>query len=93
LFLGESPLIRNNIKLGKIRLEGIPPAGRGQPQIKVEFSVDASCAIIARASLQGAQVFAEETFQPPDELSEEFIAKALADAESSRAADEAELLA
>ena len=92
LFLGERPLIGNNIKLGELRLTGIPRASRGQPQVKVEFSVDVTCAITARASLQGTQLFAEETFELPNELTEEFIAKALEDAESSRAADEAELL-
>src|SRR5208282_3121329 len=51
LFIGESALARNNIALGKMRLEGIPPSGRGQPQVRIEFSVDATWAVTARASL------------------------------------------
>jgi hypothetical protein len=92
LCMGESPLFKNNIQLGKFHLEGIPAANRGQPQINVEFSVDKTCSVRARASLQGANLSAEQAFHPPQGLSDEFIAKALADAESSRATDEAELL-
>lgn len=88
LCMGERPLARNNIQLGRFHLEGIPPASRGQPQIKVEFSVGTTCSVIARASVQGAGLSGEKTFDPPQDLSEEFVAKALADAESSREADE-----
>lgn len=92
LFIGESALVRNNIALGKMRLDGIPPSGRGQPQVQNEISVDATCAVTARVSLLGSQLSAEKTFEVPEELSDGFIAKVLADAEANRAADEAELL-
>jgi hypothetical protein len=91
LLLGESPLARNCIRVGELKLEGIPPTDRGQPQVKVEFDVSATCAVTARASIGGSQLAAEKTFQPPEELSDGFIAQVLADADSSRAADEAEL--
>jgi hypothetical protein len=92
LFIGESALVRSNVALGKLRLEGIPPSGRGLPQIKIEFSVDAACAVTARASLTGSNLSAEKTFEPPEELSPSFIAKMLASAELHRALDEADLL-
>jgi molecular chaperone DnaK len=38
---GERPLARDNRVLGRFRLEGIPPAPRGVPQIEVTFEVDA----------------------------------------------------
>jgi len=91
LFLGESPLVRNNVSVGKLKLKGIPPAPRGQPQVKIEFDVSATCAVNVRAGLQGSQLAAEETFDPPENLSDSFIAQALAAAASSRAADEIEL--
>ncbi|HXM63625.1 MAG TPA: Hsp70 family protein [Terriglobales bacterium] len=91
LFLGESPLAQNNIKLGKLRLEGIPALPRGFAKIKVEFAVDTSCTVTARANVEGMQQSAQEIFAPPIELSESFIAEMLAKAESSRPADEAEL--
>jgi molecular chaperone DnaK len=39
---GERPLARDNRVLGNFRLEGIPPAPRGVPQIEVIFEVDAN---------------------------------------------------
>lgn len=38
---GERPMARDNISLGRFRLEGIPPAPRGVPQIEVTFDIDA----------------------------------------------------
>ena len=37
---GERPLARDNRTLGRFRLEGIPPAPRGIPQIEVTFDID-----------------------------------------------------
>ncbi len=39
---GERPLAKDNKTLGKFRLEGIPPAPRGVPQIEVCFDIDAN---------------------------------------------------
>jgi len=39
---GERPLARDNRTLGRFRLEGIPPAPRGMPQIEVTFDIDAN---------------------------------------------------
>jgi molecular chaperone DnaK len=39
---GERPLARDNRTLGRFRLEGIPPAPRGVPQIEVAFDLDAN---------------------------------------------------
>jgi molecular chaperone DnaK len=39
---GERPLARDNRTLGRFRLEGIPPAPRGTPQIEVTFDIDAN---------------------------------------------------
>lgn len=91
LFLGESALTRNNVALGEMTLEGIPPSGRGQCEVKIEVSVDASCAITARASLTGSSLAVEKNFGSPEELSDSLIAKVIANAESNRAIDEVEL--
>jgi molecular chaperone DnaK len=37
---GERPLAKDNRTLGRFRLEGIPPAPRGVPQIEVAFDID-----------------------------------------------------
>jgi molecular chaperone DnaK len=39
---GERPMAEDNITLGRFRLEGIPPAPRGIPQIEVTFDIDAN---------------------------------------------------
>jgi molecular chaperone DnaK len=39
---GERPLARDNRVLGTFKLDGIPPAPRGVPQIEVTFDVDAN---------------------------------------------------
>lgn len=39
---GERQLVSDNISLGRFRLEGIPEAARGIPQIEVTFDIDAN---------------------------------------------------
>jgi molecular chaperone DnaK len=39
---GERPMAGDNKTLGKFRLEGIPPAPRGMPQVEVTFDIDAN---------------------------------------------------
>jgi len=39
---GERPMAADNMSLGRFRLEGIPPAQRGMPQIEVTFDIDAN---------------------------------------------------
>jgi molecular chaperone DnaK len=39
---GERPLATDNMSLGRFRLDGIPPAPRGVPQVEVTFDIDAN---------------------------------------------------
>jgi len=39
---GERPMAEDNMTLGRFRLDGIPPAPRGMPQIEVAFDIDAN---------------------------------------------------
>jgi len=39
---GERPMAADNMTLGTFRLEGIPPAPRGIPQVEVTFDIDAN---------------------------------------------------
>ncbi len=39
---GERPMATGNMTLGRFRLEGIPPAPRGIPQVEVSFDIDAN---------------------------------------------------
>jgi len=42
VFEGERAMTKDNNELGNFKLEGIPPARRGIPQIEVSFDVDAN---------------------------------------------------
>ena len=50
VLLGERPLSRNNISIGRCLLEKIAPAPAGVPQIRVTFDVDTSCHVKVKAS-------------------------------------------
>lgn len=39
---GERPMAGDNMSLGRFRLEGIPPAPRGIPQVEVTFDIDSN---------------------------------------------------
>ena len=39
---GERPMATDNMTLGKFRLDGLPPAPRGLPQIEVTYDIDAN---------------------------------------------------
>jgi molecular chaperone DnaK len=39
---GERPMASDNMSLGRFRLEGLPPAPRGVPQVEVTFDIDAN---------------------------------------------------
>lgn len=92
LLLGESPIARNNVAIGKFTLAGIPPAKRGVPQIDVAFSVDTQFTICAEAKLDGSEISARETFTIPFELSPDKVQEIIAKDESNRASDEQQLL-
>ncbi len=42
VFQGERPMAGDNMLLGQFRLDGIPPAPRGVPQVEVTFDIDAN---------------------------------------------------
>ncbi len=42
VFQGERPMAADNMMLGQFRLDGLPPAPRGIPQIEVTFDIDAN---------------------------------------------------
>ncbi|MBN1259736.1 MAG: molecular chaperone DnaK [Anaerolineae bacterium] len=42
VYQGERPMAPDNMLLGQFRLDGIPPAPRGVPQVEVSFDIDAN---------------------------------------------------
>jgi molecular chaperone DnaK len=49
VYQGESPDPNHNFKIGEFRLEGLPPAKAGVPQINVTFVIDANCLLTVTA--------------------------------------------
>jgi hypothetical protein len=50
---GEREFARDNKSLGTFRLDGIPPAPRGVPQIEVKFDIDANGILSVTATDKG----------------------------------------
>ena len=55
VFEGERALTKDNNELGNFKLEGIPPARRGVPQIEVSFDVDANGIMNIEAKDKGSE--------------------------------------
>ncbi|MCO5577372.1 hypothetical protein L7F22_058249 [Adiantum nelumboides] len=51
---GEREFVKDNKSLGSFRLDGIPPAPRGVPQIEVKFDIDANGILSVTASDKGS---------------------------------------
>ncbi|MBI5201564.1 MAG: molecular chaperone DnaK [Elusimicrobia bacterium] len=66
---GERPLAKDNVPLGKFDLDGIPPAPRGVPQIKVTFSIDANGILNVKAEDLGTKKTQHITITAPNKLS------------------------
>lgn len=49
VYQGERPMAKDNNSLGQFRLDGIPPAPRGVPQIEVTFDIDANGIVNVKA--------------------------------------------
>jgi Hsp70 protein len=91
LWLGEAPLVRNNVQIGVFELRNIPKAKAGSPEINVEFEVDKKCGVTGRAKLIGSTLSIERHFDPPLELSDKNIQKLITDASNSQKQDDASL--
>ncbi len=78
---GERPKSADNVSLGKFDLDGIPPAPRGMPQIKVSFSIDANGILSVRAEDLGTKKSQHITISAPNKLSKEDVEKFVKQAE------------
>lgn len=56
IFEGERPLTKDNHLLGEFKIEGIPAAKKGVPQIEVTFSIDANSLLTVMAKDQGSGI-------------------------------------
>ncbi|HTV93239.1 MAG TPA: molecular chaperone DnaK [Verrucomicrobiae bacterium] len=84
---GERPMAGDNKTLGRFRLEGIPPAPRGVPQIEVTFNIDANGIVNVSAKDLGTGKEQQITITASTNLSKEEVDRMVKDAELQAAAD------
>lgn len=84
---GERELVSGNKSLGNFRLDGIPSAPRGVPQIEVTFDIDVDGILSVKAREKETGVEQSVTIQGASNLSENEVENMLAEAEKYAAAD------
>jgi molecular chaperone DnaK len=78
---GERPMSRDNKNLGTFKLDGIPPAPRGVPQIEVTFDIDANGILHVSAKDLGSGKEQKITIQGSSGLSKDEVEKMTKEAE------------
>jgi molecular chaperone DnaK len=86
---GERPMAADNKTMGRFRLEGIPAAPRGVPQIEVAFNIDANGIVNVSAKDLGTGKEQQITITASTNLSKEEVERMVKDAELQSAADQA----
>jgi len=84
---GERELVSGNKSLGNFRLDGIPAADRGVPQIEVTFDIDVDGILSVKAREKETGVEQSVTIQGASNLNENEVEEMLAEAEKFAAAD------
>ena len=84
---GERALARDNKELGRFKLDGIPPAQRGVPQIEVTFDIDANGIVSVSAKDLGTGKEQKITITASSNISDEDIERAVKEAEQYAEAD------
>ena len=84
---GERQFARDNKSLGQFRLDGIPPARRGVPQIEVTFDIDANGIVNVSAKDLGTGKEQHITITAGSNMSDEDIDKAVKEAAEFEAQD------
>ncbi len=84
---GERPMAGDNKSLGMFRLDGIPPAMKGMPQIEVTFDIDANGIVKVTAKDKATNKEQKITITNSSNLSEQDIDRMVKEAEMNSEAD------
>jgi molecular chaperone DnaK len=84
---GERPMAANNKTLGNFRLDGIPPAPRGVPQIEVTFDIDANGILNVNAKDKATGKEQEIQITASTNLTEDEVERMVDDARAHEAED------
>jgi molecular chaperone DnaK len=87
VYQGERPIATDNMPLGQFRLEGIPPAPRGMPQIEVTFDIDANGILNVSAKDKATGKEQKITITASTNLSKEDVDRLVKEAERNAAED------
>src|SRR6266508_2287278 len=82
VYQGERPISQDNRRLGVFRLDGIPPAARGEPRIEVAFDIDANGILHVNAKDLGTGKEQKITITSSSGLSKDEVERMRKDAES-----------
>ncbi len=85
---GERPMAADNMTLGRFRLEGIAPAGRGMPQVEVAFDIDANGILNVTATDKATGKVQKITVTASTNLNKNEVERMVREAEQNRTADE-----
>ncbi|MGQ9925428.1 MAG: molecular chaperone DnaK [Chloroflexaceae bacterium] len=86
---GEREMAADNMTLGRFRLEGIPPAPRGVPQIEVTFDIDANGILNVSARDKATGKEQRITITASTNLSKEEVERMVREAQAHAAEDRA----
>ncbi len=86
---GEREMANDNKELGRFRLEGIPAAPRGVPQIEVTFNIDANGIVSVGAKDLGTGKEQQITITASTNLNKDEVDRMVRDAEAYAAEDKA----
>ena len=86
---GERPMAKDNKSLGMFRLDGLPPAMRGLPQIEVTFDIDANGIVNVSAKDKATNKEQKITITNSSNLSDDDIDKMVKEAELNAGEDKA----
>lgn len=89
VFQGERELANDNMLLGQFRLDGIPAAPRGVPQVEVTFDIDANGIINVSARDKATGKEQKITITASTNLSKDDVQRMVNDAEAHAADDKA----
>ncbi len=84
---GEREFANDNRTLGRFKLDGIPPAPRGMPQVEVTFDIDANGILSVTAKDKGTGKEQKVKIEVGSGLSKDEVEKMARDAEVHAAAD------
>jgi len=87
VFQGERSMAPDNMLLGQFRLDGIPPAPRGLPQIEVSFDIDANGILNVGATDKATGREQNITITASTNLSQADIDRMMSDADKHKAED------